>query len=340
VRAVDGNDAEAVSGAIAAADIMATAVGANILKFIAPNIAAGLRLRFGASARPLDILICENLMDADKVFADLIKGSLAGGEQALFDERVGMVEASIGRMVPVQTAEMKDGDPLRVCVEQYGFLPVDKDAFKGDIPKIKGLFPYSPFGLYLRRKLYVHNLGHAVCAFLGLFTGETYIHEAMDNSDIQLLAKNAMLESAEALAAEYGAPAAELLRHIDDLLHRFANRALGDTCARVGADTGRKLGPSDRLIGAAHFCLAHGVMPVYISVGAAAALHRHLLDSHLAQTGENADMALREVAGLGDDHKIASLIKEAYQDFKNGTNTRRLRRGAESRKARHMPGAV
>ena len=42
VDAIDGNDAAAVAEAIANADIMATAVGANILKFIVPNIAAGL----------------------------------------------------------------------------------------------------------------------------------------------------------------------------------------------------------------------------------------------------------------------------------------------------------
>ena len=36
-------------------------------------------------------------------------------------------------MVPVQTEEMKDGEPLRVCVERYGFLPTDGAAFKGVI---------------------------------------------------------------------------------------------------------------------------------------------------------------------------------------------------------------
>ena len=43
VTAVNGNDTEAASEAIASCDIMATAVGARILKFIVPNIVAGLR---------------------------------------------------------------------------------------------------------------------------------------------------------------------------------------------------------------------------------------------------------------------------------------------------------
>jgi mannitol-1-phosphate 5-dehydrogenase len=41
-----------------------------------------------------------------------------------------------------------------------------------------------------------------------------------------------------------------LQNHIDDLLSRFGNRALGDTIFRVGCDLQRKLGPDDRLVGA------------------------------------------------------------------------------------------
>ena len=128
VTAVNGNDMEAASDAIATCDIMATAVGARILKFIIPNIVAGLRKRWAANGGPLNIIICENLMDANKVLEELLKKELTPEEQERFDRTVGLVEASIGRMVPVQTEEMKDGDPLRVCVERYGFLPVDKDA--------------------------------------------------------------------------------------------------------------------------------------------------------------------------------------------------------------------
>ena len=67
VRAIDGNDQAAVAAAIGEADIMATAVGVNILKFIIPNLVAGIRRRMAESGRPLNIIICENLMDANKV---------------------------------------------------------------------------------------------------------------------------------------------------------------------------------------------------------------------------------------------------------------------------------
>ncbi len=333
VQAVNGNDTEKVAKAIAQADIMATAVGANILKYIAPNIAAGLRKRFVDSGQPLDILICENLMDADKVLAGLIKEHMTEEEQHFFDERVGMVEASIGRMVPVQTQEMKAGDPLRVCVEGYDYLPVDKAAFKGNIPSIDKLVPYSPFGFYIRRKLYIHNMGHAICAYLGLYQGYSFIHEAVGDSDIRLIAKSAMLESMEALCIEYAMPEPQILRHIDDLLNRFANRSLGDTCARVGADTKRKLAPSDRLVGAATFSLCHDVFPSYISIGAAAAVFRHLDDAGIPQSRENALTALKDISKLDNDSGLVSLILQTYDQLMKGSPIKQLWLEAEARKA-------
>ena len=135
VDCVDGKDVNAVAKAIANADVMATAVGVNILKFIIGNIAEGLKLRWqDPSKAPLNIIICENLIGADKYLKNAIAEKLNDEEKKLLDEKVGFVEASIGRMVPVQTDEMKGDNPLRVCVECYGTLPVDKDAFKGEIP--------------------------------------------------------------------------------------------------------------------------------------------------------------------------------------------------------------
>lgn len=100
VTAVNGNDAEAAAEAIASCDIMATAVGARILKFIIGNLVAGLRRRWARTDKPLNIIICENLMDANKVLEGMLKEQLTDEEKALFDARVGLVEASIGRMVP------------------------------------------------------------------------------------------------------------------------------------------------------------------------------------------------------------------------------------------------
>ena len=340
VTAVNGNDAEAVAEVIGGCDIMATAVGVRVLKFIVPNIVAGLRRRWAAGAKPLNIIICENLMNANHVLEGMLKEQLTEEERARFDETVGLVEASIGRMVPVQTEEMKDGNPLRVCVERYGFLPVDRDAFKGEIPEIPNMVPYSPFDFYLKRKLYIHNTGHATCAYLGDILGLTYIYEAIDRAEICLIVKNAMLESAQALAQQYNAPVQPLMDHIDDLLHRFTNAALGDTCQRVGGDPARKLSPEDRLIGAGKLALSLGITPSYIAVGAAAGLRRYLEENGMEQTAENAEKVLVQVSGLDDKSALGQMILDMYRMVLAGCGMGALRRAAEKRKAASLRNVI
>ncbi len=330
VSAVNGNNMDAVADAIANADIMATAVGARILKFIVPNIVAGLRKRWAMGKAPLNIIICENLMDANKVLEEMLKEQLTEEEKAIFDENVGLVEASIGRMVPVQTEEMKDGDPMRVCVESYGYLPVDKAAFKGEIPQITNMVPFEPFDFYIKRKLYIHNMGHATCAYLGDLLGLEYIYQAIDVPEIRIIVQNAMLESAMALSQTYGVELGSIVCHIEDLLYRFTNKALKDTCARVGGDPARKLSPQDRLIGSAKLVMENGQVPAYIAVGAAAGLIRLMKES-----GEEKDAKalLCENAGLREEDALVSLIVEAYDLLTSGADIRILRSNAEQKKS-------
>ena len=340
VTAVNGNDAEAASEAIASCDIMATAVGARILKFIVPNIIAGLRKRWARSEKPLNIIICENLMDANKVLEDMLKSQLTDEECKIFDERVGLVEASIGRMVPVQTEAMKDGDPMRVCVERYGYLPVDKDAFKGEIPEIKNLVPFSPFDFYIKRKLYLHNMGHAVCAYLGGYCGRKYIYQSIDDPEILSVVQNAMLESALALSKKYNVPLDSLLLHMTDLLGRFRNAALQDTCKRVGGDPARKLAAADRLIGASLLAMEQGMTPAYIAVGAAGAVYRYLNEAGTEQSMDAAANVLREVSGLSDDHALMQMILQMYAYFLEGEPVCALRRAAQALKSQGLKNII
>ena len=253
-----------------------------------------------------------------------LKDQLTVEEQKLFDETVGLVEASIGRMVPVQTEEMKAGEPMRVCVERYGFLPVDKAAFKGEVPGITNMVPFEPFDFYIKRKLYVHNMGHATCAYLGDLKGLAYIYESIAVPETRILVQNAMLESAMALSKKYGAPLGDLQMHITDLLGRFTNAALGDTCQRVGGDPARKLGADDRLIGSSLLAMEQGITPAYITVGAAAGLHRYLNENEMAQTAENALKVLEDVSKLSADHALTKLILDRYADIVNGATIAEL----------------
>ena len=64
VRAVNAGTEQAIDE-IVTCDIMATAVGVNILPKIAPIIAKGVVARMEKSGKPLDIILCENQLEAD-----------------------------------------------------------------------------------------------------------------------------------------------------------------------------------------------------------------------------------------------------------------------------------
>jgi mannitol-1-phosphate 5-dehydrogenase len=104
------------------------------------------------------------------------------------------------------------------------------------------------------RKLFIHNLGHAAAAYLGYAVNPSfrYIYDVLDVPELYEKVRRVMLQSAEALLRKYPGEFTmeSLTDHIDDLLKRFRNRALGDTLFRVGCDLPRKLGPDDRLAGA------------------------------------------------------------------------------------------
>ena len=318
VKAVNGANEQEVADCIAEADIMATAVGVKMLPSVAPLIAGGLRKRFRLNAAPLNIILSENLIGAGKYLADLVKENLDAGEIKQLEGKVGFVEASIGCMVPIQTPEMQDGNILRVCSEKYMFLPVNKDTFVGEIPKIEGMAPFSNFDFFVQRKLFIHNMGLAVCAYLGLLLGDNYIFEAAGRADILFIVQNAMLESASALRKKFNIQPQDLLDHMRDLLCRFNNRALKDTCARIAVDIERKLSSGERIIGAIVCCREQDVQPAFISIGAAAALHYIIKERGLEQEEGNALALIKKVSGLEKHSDEARFILDMYLKIQRG----------------------
>ncbi|MDR2785070.1 MAG: mannitol-1-phosphate 5-dehydrogenase [Treponema sp.] len=280
VRAVDGRDDEAVSEELADADIAATSVGKNALVKILPVIAAGLdkrRRRYGE--RPLDIIIAENSREAPELFRTVLSKEL--GDSYPLDRLVGIVETSIGKMVPIMRKEDLTSDPLLLFAEEYETLIVDKRSFKGPIPDIKSLCPVEPIKAYVDRKLFIHNLGHAATAYFGYRSKDlgdpriAAISRVLDLPGIEHNVRQAMNQSAEALLVEYPGVFGrqDLSHHIDGLISRFKNVALADTVHRVGRDIPRKLGRDDRLTGAMLLCAKHG-----LPFGAIADVYRAAMD--------------------------------------------------------------
>lgn len=262
VNAVDGNDISAVVNAAKDTTIIATAVGVNALKYIIPAISEIIKQRYKDNKEEyLNFILCENMIDVHIYVREMLKDKLTEKEYAFCEKHIGFCQSSIGCMVPAPPKELIEQNPLSVAVEDYNKIYTDKDGIRGELPDIDNIIAYSPFSFYINRKLYMHNMSHCVCAYLGFQKGYTYIWESILDQEIRNKVERALEETASALSLNYGVEIKELNDHAEDLVKRYANRLLADTVARVGADTKRKLGKNDRLIGAARFCLDNCINP-------------------------------------------------------------------------------
>jgi mannitol-1-phosphate 5-dehydrogenase len=253
VRGVYASDEKRVAEEVATAGILAVSVGLNGLKYIFPLLANGLleRLKIDNNSA-LDIIIAENMRNADAYFHAELSKYLPGNYP--LHNLVGLIETSIGKMVPIMQKKDIQDDVLQIFAEPYNTLILNKKAFKNPIPGIKGLAPKENIKAWVDRKLFIHNLGHAASAFIGHLYDPRfiYIYEALAVTEVNEHVTAAMLQSADILRKKYPGEftSEDLDDHIKDLLLRFRNKALGDTIFRVGCDLMRKLGPEDRLAGA------------------------------------------------------------------------------------------
>jgi len=268
VRGIDASETERIAAEIAEADCIATAVGPNALGHIFETLAAGLARR----ERPVSVIMCENLRGAAQFTREGCLRYLPRGFD--IDAVAGFVETSIGKMVPIMPEEVARRDPLEVWAERYNRIVADADAFIGEQIDVPGIEKHRSFEAHVDRKLFIHNMGHATCAYHGFLAGKEYISQAMAVGEIERSTRAAMWESGLMLIARYPHVFDEAgqSEHIEDLLRRFRNRALGDTVYRVGRDLQRKLGPNDRFVAAMRLDLACAVEPVETVRGFAAGL--------------------------------------------------------------------
>ncbi len=262
VEAISGLDAGKVAEAVASSGILAVSVGKNALAKVAPILAAGLQTRYRHQPEsPLDIILAENMLNASGFLREKLSENLPTNYP--IDRLVGLVETSIGKMVPIMPLTELEKDPLVVFAESYNTLIIDRKGFKAPIPEVNGLAPKANIKAWVNRKAFIHNLGHATAAYYGSYRHPraTYMHEVLDDQEVFGFTRQTMMQSADVLQQAYpdDFTAGDLTDHINDLLCRFRNHALQDTIFRVGHDLHRKLGPDDRFMGAIHLAKETGM---------------------------------------------------------------------------------
>lgn len=337
VRAVSARDRAAVRELLAHADLAATAVGAAALPAVATLIGEGLRARAARRpGAPLDVILAENVRDAAAIVREAVAGAVSdatSGDEANPAATLGLVQTSIGKMVPLVPAEVSDRDPLVVFAEPYNTLIVDAKGFLGGVPELPQLKAVENIRAYVDRKLFVHNLGHAAVAYLGFRTAPEVrtIAGAVAIEEVRAGAAAAMEEACAALASEYPADftSASLADDVADLLTRFANPALGDTIFRVGRDLPRKLARDDRIVGAMLLAARHRLACRAIARVYRAAVDFRATDDSGARfpadegvtalaEHDGLDAVVTDISGLEPDRRpdtaVVAAIREAGGD--------------------------
>ena len=233
--------------------LIATSVGLNNLPDLYPLFAEALVFRYKKTPfAPVDFIIAENVRHADKLFEQNLKTYLP--ENYPFEKLVGLVETSIGKMVPIMTQKDLKEDPLHIFAEEYNTLPLAAKGFKNHLPEVSGLKYITNIQAWVDRKSLIHNLGHAAAVYFGYLEEpeEKLLWKVLANKTVLEKTRATMLQSANILLHKYpyNFTINVLEEHVDDLLRRFQNKALGDSVFRVGCDLYRKLRKDDRLSGA------------------------------------------------------------------------------------------
>jgi mannitol-1-phosphate 5-dehydrogenase len=240
-----------VVGEIASADIVTTAVGPNILRFVAPLIAAAITQR-SAELPPLIVMACENAINA----TDLLKAEVV---KALPDAQAADVavfaNTAVDRIVPGQDPDAG----LNVTVESFFEWAIESTPFGASTPVIPDAHFVEDLAPYIERKLFTVNTGHATAAYHGFAAGVASMSEAFSTPAIADEVRAVLAETKALLVAKHGFDPETQQAYIDKNMVRFANPQLSDTVDRVGRQPLRKLGRHERFVGPAAELAERGI---------------------------------------------------------------------------------
>lgn len=275
VKAINSNvNLEELLDAFVTVDIVTTAIGPNILKFIAPNIAKGLARRVEKNETPLNIIACENMVGGSTVLKNFVYEHLDESTKEKVMRCIGFPDAAVDRIVPIQHNE----DPLLVKVEPFAEWDVDRKGVVGSEPQIEGLTWVDDLEAYIERKLFSVNTGHASIAYMAYLKGIEDIASAMKDEEIVSFVRRVWAETSELLIEKYGFDREKHAAYIRTAEERFTNPHLSDAVTRVARGPKRKLGVKDRLVSPAAQLIERGRKPEALATVIAAALRFDFAD--------------------------------------------------------------
>lgn len=298
---------------IAGANVVTTAVGPTILKFVAPTLVAALALR-DPSSPPLQIMACENAINATDLLRDEMKEAAGGAWDALASRAV-FANTAVDRIVPGQP----EGAGVDVTVEPFYEWAIERPPFGDDPPSIPGAHFVDDLTPYIERKLFTVNTGHATTAYFGAEAGIDRISDALADPAIEAKVTAALEETSALLSAKHGLDPAALAEYRETILKRFRNPALPDTVWRVGRQPLRKLSRHERFVGPAAEAAERDLSTSALVAAMGAALRfddaedAQSVDLQRMLREQDAAAFTSEITGLDPEHPLYGPVHEVVQ---------------------------
>lgn len=245
ITAININDPNIIR-IISSVSLITTAVGVNALNKIASIISQGIILKINNQLiRPLNIIACENKIKATSFLKKVVLEILPPKYHDYVNRYIGFVDCSVDTIIP---SVVHHACNLSIIAEEFKEWIVNVKQFKGIIPKIIDMEFSDNLNLFIERKLFTLNTGHAIAAYLGLMKKYKLIREAITDPKIRTIVENAMQESGSILIKRYHLNKHEHLNYIKKIFFRFENPILSDNLERIARNPLQKLGKEERLI--------------------------------------------------------------------------------------------
>ena len=206
------------------------------------------------------------------------------------------------------------GDAFELAIERGKLIDPDSEP-------IKGAEYVDDLMMYLQRKIYIINCGHAIAGYYGqALKGYEIVQDALRDPDLLPQIRAAMLESASALEKKYGFTHESLVDYMETMMvKRFTTPGVVDPIARVSREPIRKISPNDRIMGPANNCEEYGLDNSYLLKGVACALkfkaeddpQADELQKFIADNGVEA--AIVKYTGVAEGSRMYNVILEEYK---------------------------
>ena len=278
-------DREAVVSAIAEAEELGTAIPSVTFYASGGDASIAAMLAHGTrTGRKRIVYTAENNNFAAEILREEIQKC---APEKLFDDlqclntvvgKMSGVVSSAEEMQRLGLSPLVPGFEKCVLVEAFNRILISRITLPGFSRRIRVFEEKDDLLPFEEAKLYGHNAVHALLGSIGRLRGYDVISRIREDGKLMALGRRVFLEESGAALIRRHAGTRDALfteagfaAYAEDLLERMVNPWLFDRVDRIIRDPSRKLGWEDRFFGTMRLCLAAGIAPTGLALGAAAA---------------------------------------------------------------------